>query len=58
MSARMGAAIEFKDLLEVYHNGNYPHYVKHMLPASLQALSTIPCSVQTDAPAQVGNWTS
>jgi transformation/transcription domain-associated protein len=47
------AAQDFKELLEIYHNSNYAHYVKHMLPASLKALSTVPCSMQTDAPEQV-----
>jgi len=47
------AAQDFKELLEIYHNSNYAHYVKHMLPASLKALSTVPCSMQTDSPEQV-----
>lgn len=49
------AAQDFKELLDIYHNSNYAHYVKHMLPASLKALSTVTCSMQTDSPEQVSD---
>ena len=50
------AAQDFKELLEIYHNSNYAHYVKHMLPASLKALESVPCSMQTESPEQVSRY--
>lgn len=53
MQSKAAAAQEFKELLELYHNNNYAHYVKNMVPASLKALKTIPCSMLSDSPEQV-----
>lgn len=53
MQSKAAAAQEFKELLELYHNNNYAHFVKNMVPASLKALETIPCSMLSDSPEQV-----
>lgn len=55
--SKAGAAQELKEVLEVYHQGqnNLTHYIKHMVPAALHVLQNTPCSMQTDAPEQVGS---